>query len=32
CGGTWMVDKKLIEEGNWEELAHLTREAVQLVN
>ncbi|EGQ9295231.1 bifunctional 4-hydroxy-2-oxoglutarate aldolase/2-dehydro-3-deoxy-phosphogluconate aldolase [Vibrio parahaemolyticus] len=32
CGGTWMVDKKLIEEGNWEELAHLTREAVALVN
>ncbi|EJG1031859.1 bifunctional 4-hydroxy-2-oxoglutarate aldolase/2-dehydro-3-deoxy-phosphogluconate aldolase [Vibrio parahaemolyticus] len=32
CGGTWMVDKKLIEAGNWEELAHLTREAVALVN
>ncbi|MCC4816344.1 2-dehydro-3-deoxyphosphogluconate aldolase [Vibrio lentus] len=32
CGGTWMVDKKLIEEGNWEELAHLTREAVKLIN
>ncbi|NVP03110.1 bifunctional 4-hydroxy-2-oxoglutarate aldolase/2-dehydro-3-deoxy-phosphogluconate aldolase [Photobacterium damselae subsp. damselae] len=32
CGGTWMVDKKLIEEGNWEELARLTREAVKLVN
>ncbi|MCX8786307.1 bifunctional 4-hydroxy-2-oxoglutarate aldolase/2-dehydro-3-deoxy-phosphogluconate aldolase [Vibrio parahaemolyticus] len=32
CGGTWMVDKKLIEEGNWEELARLTREAVALVN
>ncbi|MBD1564033.1 bifunctional 4-hydroxy-2-oxoglutarate aldolase/2-dehydro-3-deoxy-phosphogluconate aldolase [Vibrio sp. SA48] len=32
CGGTWMVDKKLIEEGNWEELARLTREAVDLVN
>lgn len=30
CGGTWMVDKKLIEEGNWEELAHLTREALRL--
>ncbi|POF47642.1 2-dehydro-3-deoxyphosphogluconate aldolase, partial [Vibrio vulnificus] len=29
---TWMVDKKLIEEGNWEELARLTREAVALVN
>ncbi|HFQ4861014.1 TPA: bifunctional 4-hydroxy-2-oxoglutarate aldolase/2-dehydro-3-deoxy-phosphogluconate aldolase [Vibrio vulnificus] len=32
CGGTWMVDKKLIETGNWEELARLTREAVALVN
>ncbi|MCZ4292947.1 bifunctional 4-hydroxy-2-oxoglutarate aldolase/2-dehydro-3-deoxy-phosphogluconate aldolase [Vibrio sinaloensis] len=32
CGGTWMVDKKLIEEGHWEELARLTREAVALVN
>lgn len=32
CGGTWMVDKKLIEAGNWEELARLTREAVKLVN
>jgi len=32
CGGTWMVDKKLIEAGNWDELARLTREAVALVN
>lgn len=32
CGGTWMVDKKLIEAGNWEDLARLTREAVALVN
>ncbi|AUV89282.1 bifunctional 4-hydroxy-2-oxoglutarate aldolase/2-dehydro-3-deoxy-phosphogluconate aldolase [Vibrio campbellii] len=32
CGGTWMVDKKLIEAANWEELARLTREAVALVN
>ncbi|WP_045382963.1 bifunctional 4-hydroxy-2-oxoglutarate aldolase/2-dehydro-3-deoxy-phosphogluconate aldolase [Vibrio campbellii] len=32
CGGTWMVDKKLIEAGNWEELARLTREAVAFVN
>ncbi|MGC9553550.1 bifunctional 4-hydroxy-2-oxoglutarate aldolase/2-dehydro-3-deoxy-phosphogluconate aldolase [Vibrio metoecus] len=32
CGGTWMVDKKLIEARNWEELARLTREAVALVN
>ncbi|WP_423840985.1 bifunctional 4-hydroxy-2-oxoglutarate aldolase/2-dehydro-3-deoxy-phosphogluconate aldolase [Vibrio mytili] len=32
CGGTWMVDKKLIEAGEWEELARLTRDAVELVN
>ncbi|MCG9651076.1 bifunctional 4-hydroxy-2-oxoglutarate aldolase/2-dehydro-3-deoxy-phosphogluconate aldolase [Vibrio brasiliensis] len=32
CGGTWMVDKKLIEAGDWDELARLTREAVALVN
>ncbi|WP_394143528.1 bifunctional 4-hydroxy-2-oxoglutarate aldolase/2-dehydro-3-deoxy-phosphogluconate aldolase [Vibrio atypicus] len=32
CGGTWMVDKKLIEAGNWDELARLTREAVALVS
>ena len=31
CGGTWMVDKKLIEAGNWDELARLTREAAALV-
>lgn len=32
CGGTWMVDKKLVETGNWDEIARLTREAVALVN
>ncbi|MCJ2376952.1 bifunctional 4-hydroxy-2-oxoglutarate aldolase/2-dehydro-3-deoxy-phosphogluconate aldolase [Vibrio sp. ZSDZ34] len=32
CGGTWMVDKKLIEDHNWDELARLTREAVELVS
>lgn len=31
CGGTWMVDKKLIEAGNWDEIARLTREAVEMV-
>ncbi len=31
CGGTWMVDKKLIENKNWEELARLTREAVHTI-
>lgn len=32
CGGTWMVDKKLIDEGKWDEIGRLTREAVELVN
>ncbi len=32
CGGTWMVDKKLVAEGNWEEIGRLTREVVALVN
>lgn len=32
CGGTWMVDKELINAGEWNELARLTREAVELVN
>ncbi|MBY8274302.1 bifunctional 4-hydroxy-2-oxoglutarate aldolase/2-dehydro-3-deoxy-phosphogluconate aldolase [Vibrio fluvialis] len=30
CGGTWMVEKSLIDNGEWEELARLTREAVAL--
>lgn len=32
CGGTWMVDKKLIENKDWDTLARLTREVVELVN
>ncbi|WP_305815034.1 bifunctional 4-hydroxy-2-oxoglutarate aldolase/2-dehydro-3-deoxy-phosphogluconate aldolase [Photobacterium leiognathi] len=32
CGGSWMVDKKLIEAGQWDELAKLTRKAVALVS
>jgi len=32
CGGTWMVDKKLIADENWEEIGRLTREVVELVN
>ncbi|USD35324.1 MULTISPECIES: bifunctional 4-hydroxy-2-oxoglutarate aldolase/2-dehydro-3-deoxy-phosphogluconate aldolase [Vibrio] len=32
CGGTWMVEKRLVEEQNWPELAKLTREAVKLVS
>lgn len=31
CGGTWMVDKKMINKGRWDEIAKLTREAAQLV-
>ncbi|AXY03568.1 keto-hydroxyglutarate-aldolase/keto-deoxy-phosphogluconate aldolase [Vibrio alfacsensis] len=31
CGGTWMVDKALINEGRWDEIARLTREAADLV-
>ena len=31
CGGTWMVDKKLINEGNWEEIGRLAKEASELV-
>lgn len=30
CGGTWMVDKTLINEGRWEEIGRLAREAVEL--
>lgn len=30
CGGSWMVDKKLIEQGQWDELARLVRESVAL--
>ncbi|WP_019616914.1 bifunctional 4-hydroxy-2-oxoglutarate aldolase/2-dehydro-3-deoxy-phosphogluconate aldolase [Psychromonas ossibalaenae] len=29
CGGTWMVDKKMICEGDWQEIGRLTREATQ---
>jgi len=32
CGGTWMVDKKLIENGEWSKLAQLTRQAADLVS
>jgi 2-dehydro-3-deoxyphosphogluconate aldolase / (4S)-4-hydroxy-2-oxoglutarate aldolase len=27
-GGSWMVDKKLVNEGKWEEITRLTREAL----
>lgn len=29
CGGTWMVTPELIEEGNFEKIKKLTREAVE---
>ena len=31
CGGSWMVDPKLIESANFEEITRLTREAVTTV-
>ncbi len=30
CGGSWMVDAKLIRDGNFEEISRLTAEAVAL--
>lgn len=31
CGGSWMVKNDLIEEGNFEEIEELTREAADIV-
>jgi len=31
CGGSWMVDKKLIAEGKFDEIERMCREAVDLV-
>ena len=31
CGGSWMVDKKLVAEGRFDEIEKLCREAVELV-
>ena len=31
CGGTWMVDKALISDKNWEEIGRLARSAADLV-
>ncbi len=28
CGGTWMVPANLIDEGNWQEITRLTKQAV----
>lgn len=32
CGGSWMVDKAMIAKGEWDKIAQLTREAVEIVN
>jgi 2-dehydro-3-deoxyphosphogluconate aldolase/(4S)-4-hydroxy-2-oxoglutarate aldolase len=32
CGGTWMVPTNLIDEGKWEELGALVKDAVAKVN
>ncbi|MDO4198717.1 MAG: bifunctional 4-hydroxy-2-oxoglutarate aldolase/2-dehydro-3-deoxy-phosphogluconate aldolase [Erysipelotrichaceae bacterium] len=29
CGGTWMIDKKAIKEGNFDKIEALTKEAVE---
>ncbi|USD67835.1 bifunctional 4-hydroxy-2-oxoglutarate aldolase/2-dehydro-3-deoxy-phosphogluconate aldolase [Vibrio sp. SCSIO 43136] len=31
CGGTWMVDKKLIDAGRWDEIGRLAKEAADLI-
>ena len=31
CGGTWMVDKTMINQGQWDEIGRLAREAAELV-
>ena len=31
CGGSWMVPKKLIESGNFDEITRLSKEAVEIV-
>ncbi|MGC7590572.1 bifunctional 4-hydroxy-2-oxoglutarate aldolase/2-dehydro-3-deoxy-phosphogluconate aldolase [Bisgaard Taxon 46] len=28
CGGSWFVEKKLIQQKNWDEIARLTREVI----
>ncbi|ELM3618132.1 bifunctional 4-hydroxy-2-oxoglutarate aldolase/2-dehydro-3-deoxy-phosphogluconate aldolase [Aeromonas sobria] len=32
CGGAWMVDKKLIEQKNWQEIGRLARDAVAFLS
>lgn len=31
CGGTWMVDRKLIENKDWKEVGRLAKQAAELV-
>ncbi|MFD2160655.1 bifunctional 4-hydroxy-2-oxoglutarate aldolase/2-dehydro-3-deoxy-phosphogluconate aldolase [Rubritalea tangerina] len=31
CGGSWMVERSLVNDGKFEEIAKLTREVVELV-
>lgn len=31
CGGSWMVDKKLVAAGNFDEITRLSREAVETI-
>lgn len=32
CGGTWMINKKLIKDERWDEIGRLIREVIDLVN
>lgn len=32
CGGSWMVDKKLIEQKNWQEIGRLARDTVAFLS
>lgn len=32
CGGSWFVEKSLINSHNWEEIGRLVREAVAITN
>lgn len=32
CGGSWFVDKSLINSQNWQEIERLTKEMIELVN
>lgn len=31
CGGSWFVDKKLINTKNWQEIGRLTEEVIKLI-